>query len=125
MVEEAKRLGIKVTDDEGNYTGLTHDTILAIMRERHELKFAVGKLRWWLSQNTTLPSVADQTDVETVETARAIMETVKTAATAVWPVLVTMWGNVAHTLQKAGVIPADRPAYGDITLEDRVEKRPK
>lgn len=110
MVEAAEAMGIKTADADGHYTGLTHDTILAVMREWHEMKtqrgetaMALDELRAWVLGNLRIKNADVMTDAMLIKHVRGLLDSVKTLVSSITPVVLTTWGNVAHVLDRAGV----------------------
>lgn len=145
LIDLANSVGIKTMDETGEYTGLTHDDIASLLRmsrvyqvTMHELnekerqiieyKKSIGRLRWWLVKNTTIPA-QDMDDLAVLTTTQNTLETVKSAFQAAWPVVERVWTNAVSVLQAAGIIAKDPtvtpPVSGDITLQDHVSERPK
>lgn len=69
-----------------------------------QLRTAVADLRKWMAENTKVSGIDTKTDAEVIRSAQNMMAVAKTAVTAVWPIVRTMWENVSFTLQQAGVI---------------------
>lgn len=125
MIDLANELGIP-TEKEGEYVGLTYDAITERLRahktmaaalnakehELIELKRSISGLRYWVSQNMSIPNIDTKTDVELINAVRGILEMAKTAFTACWPVVQTMWGNVSYTLRQAGILPGNQSPTG-------------
>ena len=63
----------------------------------------MADLRKWMAENTKVSDLDKKTDAEVVKSAQNMMSVAKTAITACWPVIRTMWENVAFTLRQAGV----------------------
>lgn len=142
MIALAQEIGEKVYDDNDRYIGLTHTRIAELLRELHSfrtgeawvlltntaqardeelavLRVRVGGLRRWLNDNTAL-NLGEGEDP--VAPAIRIMDSAASMVRALWPHLLTMWGNVQHVLRDAGVLPHPNR---DIHPVAHVAKRPK
>lgn len=104
MVDLAEANGIKTTDDEGHYIGLTYAAIEALMVDHATLKAEVDVLRQWLDDHTP-EQWQDRSDVDVVKQARTMMELARSSIIACWPIIRTMWQNVSYALTQAGVLP--------------------
>lgn len=90
---------------EGNGVRLMADTLNARSEELLATNRAIENLRMWMAENTSVRGLDKMKPIEVIAAARALMDTAKVTITACWPVLTTMWGNVAHTLTQAGIFP--------------------
>jgi hypothetical protein len=123
LIDLASDMGVKVTDENGEYIGLTYEAIAAMMRELHDFRSGdawvsvtnsfgarseellvarvqLDRLHKWLRENTILELKDGQDPVG--PTIRLLDDT-KTLVKSLWPHLQTMWGNVVHVMRSAGV----------------------
>lgn len=121
LVDLAEAEGIKTTNAFGVSVGLTHAQIAILIGDRArmknmgkelaekerqlaEYKKAIGKLRWWLTSNTSVKGVPDMTDLEVLNAINSLMDITKTMVEACLPIVRSVWTTLATTMRNAGLI---------------------
>lgn len=121
VIDAALALGEPLHDGRV-YVGLTHTRLIELLQELQSHREDRARLETWIGQN--LPVSADR-DKNPVIAAIRVMNDFRTVVTAAWPHLITLWGNISHVLQNAGIIAQHPRMTGDIHPVDRVSERPK
>jgi hypothetical protein len=125
ITDLAVEIGEKITDDENNYIGLTEEHLAQLLRELHFYRVGIPAdkrllvdslaargerllmldvqmdlLRRWIHENTKIELEGDQNPVPHI---LKILNDTRDVVQALWPHLMTMWGNVLHVLRSAGL----------------------
>jgi hypothetical protein len=146
VIDAAIAAGERTQDQEGEYTGLTHDRIVELLgelaeyrrgdpmrqtlmdtldrmeRERNAMRANVRRLHAWMFNNLNLDLVSEDS---TTDQAIKVMSNFKEAMEAAWPHLQTLLTGTVDVLTQAGFIPTKRPTTGDIYPVDWVPQRPQ
>lgn len=105
ILEAAVAAGEEIYNGE-DYVGLTYNRMVEIFKELGEHRKDREQLRDWMLENLTLRE--DDKAGNPVLVVIRVMSDVKTILSSCWPHVLTLWGNVAHVLKNAGVLPPDK-----------------
>lgn len=110
VIDQMDAMGESTTDADGDYVGLTFVHLMELMKELEQRRDNDMRLRNWLSANTKITGLQANGHNATDEAIK-LMDVAGASVRAVWPVLqgmwttaVTMYGNVEHTWQEAGIL---------------------